>query len=110
MEMCCPHCHQPFAVMRVGVRLPTKKARIFDLIKSAGEIGITTAELKLAVYGERKMNPVTVRAHIQQINDLLVATDWRIRSIDHRYWVLVRLPRRRKSKSQEAVVPQASEG
>lgn len=84
MTTCCPTCHQPLATMRAGVRLPVLKAKIFDAIHAAGEIGISSKEVMHAVYRGRKRPRYidTIRMHVIQINDLLVETDTVIRSID----------------------------
>jgi hypothetical protein len=75
---------------RLGVRLPPLKAAIVDKIRAAGDIGITSAELVADVYFDRRaVSAATVKAHVFQINDQLVSTDWRIRS-DRRRWFLCR--------------------
>jgi hypothetical protein len=79
MMMFRSQCHQVIATERFGVRLPVLKARIFDAIKAAGEIGITTRELFDVIYeGARARSIATVRTHIFMINDLLEETDFRI--------------------------------
>ena len=86
----CPFCHQTISVERFGARLPAFKAEILDRIRSSGDVGITTTELIADCYRDRRpVRPTTVKAHVSQINDLLAATSWRIRS-DRRRWVLCR--------------------
>jgi hypothetical protein len=86
----CPHCHQLINEIRLGVQMTPLKARIVDQIKAAGDIGVTTTEIISEVYPDRSLiNPRTIKAHVNQINDLLVATDWHIRS-DRRRWFLQR--------------------
>jgi hypothetical protein len=46
----CPTCHQPFAVERLGVRLTPLKAALFDRIKCAGDIGVSSTELVGELY------------------------------------------------------------
>jgi hypothetical protein len=76
--------------MRFGVRLPQLKAAIVDRIKTAGDIGITSEEIIADLYRDRRLvSPTTIKAHVDQINDLLSDTDWRIAS-DHRRWFLLR--------------------
>jgi hypothetical protein len=76
--------------IRLGVRMTPLKAAIFDRIKAAGDIGVTTTEIVSDLYRDRSPVEATkVKAHVNQINDLLVATDWRIRS-DRRCWFLGR--------------------
>jgi hypothetical protein len=92
MTACCPLCHQTLGTLRFGVRLPALKAAIVDQIKAAGDLGITSAEvINSDLYRDRRaVGPATIKAHVEQINDLLHATDWRITS-DHRRWHLVRI-------------------
>jgi len=87
----CPYCHQALAVERLGVRLPVLKAAIVDRIRAAGDLGVTTIEiLSSDVYdGRRRVTSATIKAHVNQINDLLCATDWVITS-DRRRWFLTR--------------------
>lgn len=102
MMPCCPHCHRPLAVMRAGLPMPMLKARIYDAVSAAGEIGISTRDLMHKTYTDRKMprSLAVIRTHVLQINDMLVETDLRIRTNDRRLWVLVKL--RRKTDPQEA--------
>ena len=65
----CACCGQPLAEYRLGIRLTPLKARIFDAIKRRGSERIQAREIG---------NPVTVKSHVWQINDLLEETDWRI--------------------------------
>ena len=78
----CPHCHQSITTERCGIRLPLLKAGIFDVIKQAGDFGITTEELAHEIYRDRRRRPskYTVKAHIWQINERLEETPWIIRS------------------------------
>jgi hypothetical protein len=72
------------------VRLTPLKAAIVDHIKAAGDIGVSTTEIIGEVYrGRPPINPTTIKAHVNQINDLLIVGDWRIRS-DRRRWFLHR--------------------
>ena len=70
----CPHCGQPLPETRFGVRLTPLKVRIFDLIRRAGSEGITYAEINAIVFDGRASRH-TVKAHVQQIRDLLAGTD-----------------------------------
>jgi hypothetical protein len=75
---------------RLGVRLPPLKVAILDKIKAAGELGIASEEIIADLYSDRRaVSVTTVKAHIFQINDQLVSTDWHIRS-DRRRWFLCR--------------------
>jgi hypothetical protein len=75
---------------RLGVRLPPLKAAIVDKIRGAGELGIASEEIVADLYADRRaVGPHTIKAHVNQINDLLVSTDWHIRS-DRRRWFLCR--------------------
>lgn len=94
---CCPTCHRPYGDERLGVRLPPLKARLLDLVKQSGDVGVSTTELREDLYRdrERKVSLVTVRMHIQQINELLANTAWRIRTEGQRdvaRWHLIRRP------------------
>jgi hypothetical protein len=93
----CPHCHQPTGNLRLGVRLTPLKTAIVDRIKTAGDIGVTTGEIVSDLYRDRSaVNPTTIKAHVNQINDLLAETTWRIRS-DRRRWFLENDADRRNS-------------
>jgi hypothetical protein len=86
----CPRCHQPIRTMRFGVQLTPLKAAIIDRIKAAGDIGVSSVEIIADLYRDRQpVTPTTIKAHANQINDLLATTNWRIRS-DRRRWYLHR--------------------
>ena len=55
--MTCPFCH---SVERLGVRLPPLKAAIFDRIKRAGDIGVTSDEIVADLYRDRSAVKPTV--------------------------------------------------
>lgn len=74
---CCPHCGQTLVGMRLGVRLPPLKARIVDMVKAAGDLGITAHEIHDDIYrGMPDRRPNTVGVHIFQVNELLADTAW----------------------------------
>ena len=74
----CPTCHQPVPhVMRLGIALTRLKARIFDIISLSGESGISSKDIYDKVW-EGNVNGSTVKSHVNQINDRLVETNWRI--------------------------------
>ena len=86
----CPECKQRITTERLGVRLPPLKAAIFDRIKTAGVLGVTSEEIIADLYSDRRtVSATTIKAHIFQVNELLVETDWYIRS-DRRRWFLCR--------------------
>jgi DNA-binding SARP family transcriptional activator len=90
MNTICPTCHQTIGTSRLGVRLTPLKALIVDHIKIAGDIGISSEELRGTLWEERKEVSInTVKAHIWQINSILEETDWIIHS-DRRHWFLSR--------------------
>jgi hypothetical protein len=90
MTAACPHCHQPYAAERLGVRVTPLKARIIDAIKAAGDVGISSEVLHLQLYFDRNPASVrTIKAHVWQINDQLEQTHWVIES-DRRRWYLRR--------------------
>jgi hypothetical protein len=72
--------------MRLGVRMPPLKARILDVIKASGDIGASRDELLDDVYADRRRTaPVTIKAHINQLNDLLEETPFVIRADGRRH-------------------------
>ena len=73
----CPQCYQPMAEVRNGVRLPPLKARTYDVIRRAGIDGVLLDDIN-AIAFDRQANPVTIRNHIHQLNDLFADTDVRI--------------------------------
>jgi hypothetical protein len=73
----CGCCGQPMpSQLRAGVYLPPLKARIFDTIQQ--NPGIALERVSLLCYGasDRACN---IRVHVCQINDMLAATDTRVR-------------------------------
>jgi hypothetical protein len=83
--MTCPYCH---AVERFGTRLPALKGEILDCIKAAGDLGISSMEIVHHLYRDRRpVSPTCIKSHTLQINDLLAATDWRIRSEGGRWFL-----------------------
>jgi hypothetical protein len=90
-QLLCPKCHQPIKHVRLGVQLTELKAAIFDTIKAAGEIGVSSEELAQSDLwrdSPRRRPPTknTVRTHIGQINQELEDTGWRIVGDHHRPW------------------------
>ena len=72
--------------LRYGVALTPLKARIVDLVKHAGSEGIGADDINRAVFDGHSSRH-NIKSHVNQINDLLVATDIRIvgaRGGDHR--------------------------
>lgn len=80
----CPRCRQH---MRCGVYFPPLKAEIFDAVKASGDIGIGCEELMDAVYhhDRSRPSPLTIKAHINQINEMLAGTDFQIRADGRRH-------------------------
>lgn len=74
----CPKCHQIISTERLGVRMPPLKARLVDMIKAAGDIGISSQELHFELYRGygRLRSKHNVRNHIGQINVMLEDTAW----------------------------------
>jgi hypothetical protein len=68
---------------RMGIRLTTLKARIFDVIHRAGVDGISRADINAIVF-DGQASPNTIKAHIWQVNDRLAETDAEIRSVGGR--------------------------
>lgn len=79
--MICPHCHARIGCERLGVHLSPLKARILDLIKAAGEVGISARQVSNEVYRDLPARrPNTVGVHVYQINELLEDTGAKIKS------------------------------
>jgi hypothetical protein len=77
----CPHCQQVLPEIRLGVRLPPLKARIFDLIMRGGEDGITARDVLDIAYSETDSVPPnldTLKSHVHQINEAIEDTGYRI--------------------------------
>jgi hypothetical protein len=76
----CPYCGHEMPEIRLGVRLPALKARIFDLIQRGGRDGIDRRDL-LGIINTDREKPIchsTLKAHLFQINELLADTGYRI--------------------------------
>src|SRR5262245_52069463 len=97
MSSRCAVCRQPIGMERAGVRLTPLKAGIFDAIKRAGDLGVTSTEIvRSPLYrdrrpyrGRREFGDEGIKAHVWQINDLLENTPFVIVS-DRRRWFLQR--------------------
>lgn len=87
----CAHCGQAMLV-RFGIKLTPKKAEILDMITSVtkGRGGIEAESLGWVFYpGEAKrIATQRVKAHVCQINDLLVSTHYRIKNQDGLYQLI----------------------
>ena len=80
---------RPQPEFRHGVYLPRVKVLIFDAVKAAGDIGVTTRQLLHAVYGNKvQRSTAIIRNHIKQMNILLAQTDVHIAARDRRHWLL----------------------
>ena len=89
MTEVCPACGQPLLV-RHGIKLQRKKADLFDLIeKHTTRGGIDLDRLAWLTYPDdpRSIACQRIRVHINQLNDLLEATDCRVVNRDGRYRV-----------------------
>src|SRR5580704_17304711 len=76
IERRCNYCGSPLPEIRLGVRLPPIKARVFDIIQRAGKDGIMHADL-MAMTG---MNRQGLRSHFTQINQLISGSGYRLYS------------------------------
>jgi hypothetical protein len=89
----CPHCHQQIAVERFGVRMTPLKAGIIDLVIAAGDDGISSRDILASdLYRDRRphsgvWSPLGIKAHVQQINEVIAEKGVRIVS-DQRRWFL----------------------
>ena len=104
----CPYCRQLIKHERCGVFLPPLKAGIFDLIRAAGDAGISSAEIVGdPLYRERwRVSRTAIKSHVWQINELLDETNWVIRAegdygTSERRWYLRRRRRRRVMEAAE---------
>jgi hypothetical protein len=92
MKTHCHFCGQLLPEIRLGVRLTPLKARIYDLIHRAGKDGIASQDIKTIVYEHKKRVPKTIRTHINQINDRLEETNFKIKYSYHlKTWILIKL-------------------
>mgnify|MGYP001616512171 CR=1 FL=1 len=78
---CCPACGQEIPQnARYGVKLPSLKLRLFDLI--AARPGISQRELYEHIYPEkayqRRTHRSLISCHVSQINDYYAHTDIKI--------------------------------
>lgn len=90
----CPRCRQPMAEVRSGVRLPPLKAHIYDIVRRAGIDGVMIEDINAIAFGG-SANPVTIRAHIHQLNELLADTDIQISgNVTRGFYRIVRKDRR----------------
>jgi hypothetical protein len=88
---CCPTCGRQMPEKRLGVQLTQLKARIFDAVKRASTTGITSEDLFAIVFADRDDITInTLKAHVQQINEAIEGTGFRIVSRDRR-WVLTKV-------------------
>jgi DNA-binding winged helix-turn-helix (wHTH) protein len=72
--------------MRLGIYLPSLKAAILDAVKAAGDVGIGRDELLNSVYqGRKQPSPLTLKAHINQLNDRLAETEFTIKADGRRF-------------------------
>lgn len=56
-----------------------RKAEIVDSLHAAGDVGLSSHELWVMHYGHMtKTKKSVVKSHMNQINDLLVETDYKI--------------------------------
>lgn len=90
----CPHCQQPMAHVRAGVRLTPLKTRIFDLIKSRP--GISRKEICWQVYDTvSEAKERTIAAHVVQIRDKFESTDLDIEGVSFEGYKFVKRGKRR---------------
>ena len=87
----CPLCDSILRPERCGVRFSQLKSRIIDLVTKAGPTGIPAQDLFDIAFKGRvgnfggALSPLTLKVHISQINEMLLGTDWRIRSRNNAY-------------------------
>jgi hypothetical protein len=90
MRTHCYFCGQLLKQKRMGVELAPLKARIFDLVKDAGENGAASTDLlaQLPIRGEVERRVQTLNVHINQINAKMAKTGWRIIGLSFRKFLI----------------------
>jgi hypothetical protein len=83
MSAICTYCGRSLPEIRLGVRLTPLKARIFDIVQRSGDDGIGRRDLFDIVFDDddahsRKHSFHTLKAHLNQINELIEDTGFRI--------------------------------
>ena len=82
----CHHCGQPLPEIRLGVRLTSFKARIYDIVMRAGVDGISSRDLFDMIYPDGgDFSRETLKAHIWQINDRIRDEGYAIKGLDGYY-------------------------
>jgi hypothetical protein len=81
MRTTCPTCGSILwrhRVKRFGVQMSPLKARLIDIVRLAGPFGAESEALLecLPIKGEKRQR--TLNVHINQINEALEDTNWRI--------------------------------
>jgi hypothetical protein len=79
--------------LRLGVALPPRKTAIFDAIKAAGDVGISSSSLRVLVWREQKRCRHNVKVHIAQLNVMIANTGHHIIAEGrgpHSLWFLVK--------------------
>ena len=99
----CPHCQQVLPEIRLGVRLPPLKARIFDLIRRGGEDGIFSRDVLDIAYSDPTRSLATLKAHVHQINEAIEDSGYRIvgsrgGSLQERKLAIYRLVKKRAKR------------
>jgi hypothetical protein len=103
----CQCCGQPIRqVERLGIRMSPMKAKIFDMVKAAGDRGIDGESLHIRLYCGRDKKPQYHAIHINifQLNELLDATPYRISSIEGSYRMVLRSEWVRPTNRKNCVV------
>jgi sugar phosphate isomerase/epimerase len=93
----CPYCQQVLPEFRLGVRFPNGvKSEIFDLVQRSGIDGIACDTVHAIVFGSREHQPATktLKAHVNQINELIEDTGYRIHGRGGNYRLINRNARK----------------
>lgn len=85
----CPHCGNLSRAARAGVYMTPIRAAIFDAIKRTGMEGAAPDELYARIYPDGGVGRQAVKAHVWQIRQLLVETEWEIVG-SNRYYLVPR--------------------
>jgi len=80
MRARCPTCGATLHEKRFGVVLSPLKAKLIDMVRAAGASGIESAALleRLPIRSNVNRLQRALNVHINQINDALEDTHWRI--------------------------------
>jgi len=87
----CPICGAPWRRKRFGVPMSPLKTHLIDMLRAAGKDGILLDAIleRMSLGGDpsRRARLRTLNVHVNQINDKLEDTGWRIFGRDGRKFI-----------------------